>query len=142
MDAELERRLARRAASQSGLITRRELLKIGFTEHQIRNRVNSGWLVVLHRNVYLAAGAPLTDAVRLQAAAMVTGGVASHRSAAHLLGLVDVRPSRPELTIGPTANNRGPFIMHRSGDLQRRDTTTVSGVSTTNATRTLVDRGR
>jgi very-short-patch-repair endonuclease len=57
------------------------------------------------------------------------------------LGLVDFAPSRPELTIGATANNRGPFITHRSSDLISRDTTTVTGVLATNATRSLVDLG-
>ncbi|MEO5837885.1 MAG: hypothetical protein ABIQ73_14330 [Acidimicrobiales bacterium] len=141
MDAELERRLAGRAAPQSGLITRRQLLAVGFSDHQIRGRISSGRLIVLHRSVYLVAGAPLNDAVWLQAATLATGGVASHRSAAHLLGLVDSPPSRPEVTIDPCRSNRGPFITHRSGDLLRRDTTTVHGVSTTNATRTLVDLG-
>ena len=89
----------------------------------------------------LVAGAPLTEVVRLQAATLVTGGLASHRSAAHLLGLIDFGPSRPEITIGPTGNNRGPFITHRSGDLRRLDTISVGGVLTTNATRTLIDLG-
>ena len=141
MDAELERRLARRAASQSGLITRQQLLKIGFSDHQIRGRVTSARLVVLHRSVYLVAGAPLNDAVWLQAATLVTGGVASHRSAAHLLGLIDSSPSRPEITIDSTGGVRAPFIMHRSADLLSRDTTSVNGVPTTNATRTLIDLG-
>jgi hypothetical protein len=57
------------------------------------------------------------------------------------LGLVDFAPSRPELTIGATANNRGSFITHRSSDLLSRDKSTVTGVLTTNATRTLVDLG-
>ena len=34
-----------------------------------------------------------------------------------------------------------PFITHRSADLLGRDTTSVNGVSTTNATRTLIDLG-
>lgn len=141
MDAALERRLARRAASQSGLITRPQLLAIGLSDRVLAGHVRSGRFLALHRGVFLVAGAPLTDAVRLQAATLATGGVASHRSAARVLGLVDVGPSRPELTIGSTANNRGPFITHRSGDLQRRDTSTVNGIPTTNATRTLVDLG-
>src|SRR5687767_14478979 len=117
MDAEIERRLARRAASQSGLVTRTQLLGIGLSAHQVKGCVSSGRLFVLHPGVYLVAGAPLTDGVRLQAATLVTGGLASHRSAAHLLGLIDLGPSRAEITIGPTGNNRGPFITHRSGDL-------------------------
>jgi predicted transcriptional regulator of viral defense system len=141
MDAELERRLARRAASQSGLITRAQLLSIGFTDHQIIGWIRRGRLVALHRGVYLVGGAPLNDLVRLHAATLATKGVASHRSAAHALGLVDVGPSRPEITIDSTANNRGPFITHRSADLLRRDTLRVKGLQTTNATRTLVDLG-
>ena len=141
MDAELERRLARRAASQSGLITRTQLLGMGLTAHQVKGCVGSGRLVTLHPGVYLVGGAPLTEAVRLRGATLVTGGLASHRSAAHLLHLIDVGPSRPEITIGPTGNNRGPFITHRSADLVRHDTSRVDGVPTTNATRTLVDLG-
>jgi len=141
MDAELERRLARRAASQSGLVSRRQLVAIGFTDHQIKGRVANGRLRALHRGIYLLGGAPLTDLVRLQAATLATNGVASHRSAAHIFGLVDVAPTRPEITIDAAANSRGPFIAHRCGDLQSRDTISINGVATTNATRTLVDLG-
>jgi predicted transcriptional regulator of viral defense system len=141
MDAELERRLAGRATPQSGLITRRQLLACGFSDRMIQGRVCNGRLIALHRGVYLVAGVPCTDAVRLQAAILATGGLASHRSAAHILGLVDIGPSRPEITITSTGNNRGPFITHRSADLLSRDTTSVNGLPTTNATRTLIDLG-
>ena len=141
MDAELQRRLARRAASQSGLITRLQLLAIGFTTHQVKGCVGNGRLLVLHRGIYLVGGAALTDSVRLHAATLATKGVASHRSAAHALGLIDIAPTRPEITVDADANSRGPFIVHRSGDLERRDTIAMNGVSTTNATRTLVDLG-
>ena len=40
-----------------------------------------------------------------------------------------------------TGNSRVPFITHRSADLLSRDTTSVNGVPTTNATRTLLDVG-
>jgi hypothetical protein len=141
MDAELERRLAGRAASQSGLITRAQLLSIGFTGHQVKGCVGNGRLLVLHRGIYLVGGAALTDSVRLHAATLATKGVASHRSAAHALGLIDLDPARPEITVDPASNSRGSFIAHRSGDLERRDTISMNGVSTTNATRTLVDLG-
>ena len=141
MDAEFERRLARRAASQSGLIKRQQLLAIGLSDRQVDGCIRGGRLVTLHRGVFLVAGAPLNDAVRLRAATLITGGVASHRSAAHLLGLIDSPPSRPEIILGPTGNTRVPFITHRSADLLSRDTTSVNGVPTTNATRTLIDLG-
>jgi len=141
MDAELERRLARRAATQSGLITRKQLIAIGCSDRQVDGCIRRGRLIALHRGVFLVAGAPLNDAVRLRAATLSTGGVASHRSAAHLLGLIDSPPSRPEIILGPTGNTRVPFITHRSADLLSRDTTSVNGVPTTNATRTLLDLG-
>src|SRR6476659_157021 len=117
MDAELERRLARRRSLR--------LRRNGSPGNRIHRRLDllgSGRLVTAHPGVYLVGGAPLTKAARLRAATLVTGGLASHRSAAHLLHLIDVGPSRPEITIGPTGNNRGPFITHRSADLVRHDT--------------------
>ena len=141
MDAELERRLARRAATQSGLITRKQLLAIGFTDRQIDGLLSRGRLVAVYRGVLLIAGAPLNETVLLQAATLISGGVASHRSAAHLLGLIDSAPSRPEVTIGPSRSVRASFIVHRSSDLLKRDSLRVNAVPTTNATRTLVDLG-
>lgn len=141
MDAELERRIARRASSQSGLITRQQLLEIGCSNRQIDGCMRIGRIAALQRGVFLIAGAPLDDAVRLRAATIRTGGVASHRSAAHLLGLIDSPPARPEIVVGPTGNTRVPFLVHRSGDLSKRDTTSVNGVPATNATRTLLDLG-
>ena len=58
-----------------------------------------------------------------------------------LMAGCDSSPSRPEITIDSTRGVRAPFIMHRSADLLRRDTTRVNGVPTTHATRTLIDLG-
>ena len=134
MDAELERRLARRAASQSGLITRDQLLAIGFTDHQIKGPSATGDCLRFIGVSTSVGGAPLTDLVRLHAATLATNGVASHRSAAHVLRLVDVAPTRPEITVDAAANSRGPFIAHRCGDLQSRDTIAMNGVADANAT--------
>src|SRR5258708_2250891 len=54
---------------------------------------------------------------------------------------VSAPTSRPELILGPPGNTAVPFITHRSADLLIRDTTSVNGVPTTNATRTLLDVG-
>src|SRR5512134_3715962 len=102
MDAELERRLARRAASQSGLITRSQLTSIGLRVGQIDGCVKRGRLTVIYSGVYLASGAPVDDEVRLRAATLTTEGFASHRSAGFLLGLNDSAPSRPEVVITST----------------------------------------
>jgi very-short-patch-repair endonuclease len=141
MDVVLERRLARRAAKQLGLMTRPQLVKIGLSRGQIARLVDSGRLVEIVGGVYLVGGAPANDLVHLAAACLATGGVASHRSAGHLQGLVDLAPSRPEVTVGPTKGSRQGPVVHRSMDLVARDIIRVDGIRTTNATRTLIDLG-
>jgi very-short-patch-repair endonuclease len=91
--------------------------------------------------VYRLAGAPWHPDTALHAAVLSSGGVASLRSAAHLLGLIDDRPARPEITLAPPRRFRGDAIVHHSHDLVRRDLTTIDGIRTTNATRTLLDLG-
>lgn len=141
MDVVLERRLARRAAKQLGLITRPQLVGIGLSRGQIARLLESGRLVEIVGRVYLVGGAAANDRVELAAACLATGGVASHRSAAHLHGLVDLGPTRAEVTVGPTQGARQGPVVHRSMDLLARDIVRVDGIRTTNATRTLIDLG-
>jgi very-short-patch-repair endonuclease len=141
MDVVLQRRLARRATQQSGLITRDQLRAIGLSDGQIPRLVRTGRLNPCSSGVYLVPGSPGGPLVDLAATCLSTAGVASHRSAAHLLGLIDQPPARPEVTIGPTKSMRHPAILHRSSDLMRRDLTHVDSIRTTNATRTIIDLG-
>ena len=96
----------------------------------------------MHPSVYRIAGSALVEDIGLAAGLLLTDGAASHRSAAYLLGLVDVSPSAPEITVGvaqshPTAG----LILHRSSDLLGGDLIRIRGLRCTNATRTLVDLG-
>jgi hypothetical protein len=141
MDVVLERRLARRAATQSGLITRPQLVAIGLSRGQIARLLESGRLVTVTGDVYLIGGVPCGERIQLAAACLATGGVASHRSAAHLQGLVDLAPSRSEVTVGSTHGGRKGLLLHRSCDLLPRDIIRIDGIRTTNATRTLIDLG-
>ena len=141
MDVVLERRLARRAAKQLGLMTRPQLVKVGLSRGQIARLVDSDRLVEIVGGVYLVGGAAANDLVELAAACLATGGVASHRSAAHLHGLVDLAPSRSEVTVAYTHGARQGPLVHRSRDLVPRDIIRIDGIRTTNATRTLIDLG-
>jgi very-short-patch-repair endonuclease len=141
MDVVLERRLARRAAKQLGLVTRHQLVDIGLSRGQIARLVHARRLVGITGDVYLVGGAPSSDVVQLAAACLATGGVASHRSAAQLHGLVDHAPSRSEVTIGSTQSMRQGLLLHRSRDLAARDIVRMHGIRATNATRTLIDLG-
>lgn len=141
MDVVLERRLARRASQQLGLITREQLVTIGLSEGQIIRMLTSERLTRCGESVYRIGGAPIDERVELAAACLVTNGVASHRSAAFALGLIDHSPARPEVTVAQSKGHRQGPIVHRSRDLLPRDVVRVQGIRTTNATRTLIDLG-
>ena len=141
MDVVFERRLAGRAATQLGLVTRQQLKASRLSRGQIARLIAVGRLVEMYGGVYLVGGAPRNDAVDLAAACLATGGVASHRSAAHLHGLIDLTPYRSEVTVGSTKGVRQGPVVHRSADLIARDVIRVQGIRTTNPTRTLIDLG-
>lgn len=137
-----ERVLHRIAARRHGLASRSDLRRAGFSDRQIARRVESGRLVRVAPAVFdVAPGSPHPRR-RLHAAVLTTGGLASHRSAAWLLGLVADEPRRHEVTLPPGRSVRNPAaLVHRSETLERRDRTRVDGIATTNAYRTLFDLG-
>ena len=62
---------------------------MGLTEHQIRHRIDTGRLIVIHRGVYALGPAPLDDVGRWRAAVLVAGsdGWLSHRAGSAHWGL-------------------------------------------------------
>ena len=96
-----ERGLAELAARQHGVVSLEQLVTIGFSPRAVARRVQSGRLHRLHRGVY-AAGHPRVSLRGHWLAATLAGGegvVLSHRSAAHLRGLID-RSGAAEITSG------------------------------------------
>lgn len=136
------RRIAALSASQQGLVTRAQLFELGRSKSQIDHAVATHDLSLVHPGVYRIAGSVLTYDAALAAGLLSTEGAASHRSAAHLLGLVDSRPSRPEITVGTTKSQKtAGLILHRSRDLAPADCCRIRGLRCTTATRTLIDLG-
>jgi len=88
-------------ARQYGVISRRQLLEVGATAEQIRRWVGAGRLAVVHRGVYVLAGAPPTPEQTTLAAVLGagTGAAASHASAAWLWGLMPSPPQHPEVVV-------------------------------------------
>src|SRR5207247_6970368 len=74
----------RLAARQHSLVTRRQWLDEGLSERQLDRALSKSALVVVHPGVYAIRGAKSFHERDVMAACLATGGVASHRCAAHL----------------------------------------------------------
>jgi len=130
------------AARNHGLVTRAQAADLQISTAALDKRVRDGRLLVVHRGVYRAAGAPVTWSSRLLAACLATGGVASHRSAATLLGVRDARRGPPEVTTERALRSRQDVPrIHRSRDLHKATLLTIDGIPTTAPSRLAVDLG-
>jgi very-short-patch-repair endonuclease len=137
-----ELRLQGIAARQHGLASRPQLLRLGFTTREITGRVaRSTWARAAPR-VYDVAPASFDPCRALHAAALSADGWASHRGAAWLLGYVDRMPDRPSVVIAEGRHLHGIAAdVYRSRHLEARERTTVDGIASTSAVRTLLDLG-
>jgi very-short-patch-repair endonuclease len=130
------------AGRQHGIVTRRQLLELGFNAREIEHRVGRGRLHLAMRGVYAVGWPRLTRERRWMAAVLACGDGAmlSHRSAAAVWristekrGLIDVSvPRRCELK-RPGLHVRG------RPSLSPADITTSHGLPVTGVARTLVD---
>lgn len=135
--------LARRlAARQHGVIARRQLRAAGFGEGAIAHAIRVRHLYRIFRGVY-AWGLPGVGwRGRIQAAVLACGkgAVASHRSAAALLGLADEAPVVVDV-IAPTSRGRNidGIRLHRVRPPRPEEIRTLAGIPCTSPARTLVD---
>jgi very-short-patch-repair endonuclease len=134
------RALAGLAVRQDGVVTRAQLLRLGFSADEVRNRVRSGWLAPIYRGVY-AIGA-LSDRGRARAAVLATGphSAASWHTAVALHRITSSMPAvlHVSLTRGHR-RSRKDLIIHRG--LEPADVTHVHGIPVTTPRRTLQDLG-
>jgi predicted transcriptional regulator of viral defense system len=137
----LDPRLADLAARQHAVVTRSQLVALGFRDDAIACRVRAGWLVRVHRGVLAVGRQPLTLRGRLMAAACSAGegAVLSHLSAAVLWNLLPERGPRIDVTVSSSARKGGRLvIVHRSA-LPEREVTIQNGIPVTTPARTLLD---
>jgi very-short-patch-repair endonuclease len=132
--------------AHDGLITRADALAIGLTPKQIEGRLDRREWESLFPKVYRATASQRSAHQTLRAACLAggPGAVASHQSAAWLLGLLARPPATPHITTraGDRHGQRLPgVIVHRSTDLDRGQTKVTKGIPHTDALRTLVDLG-
>jgi predicted transcriptional regulator of viral defense system len=130
------------AARQHGAISRRQALAVRLTRNQIAGRVASGRWRGAARGVFVVAAVPETWEQRAAVACLAgpSGTVASHLTAAALLGLVEP-PAVPEVTVPAGASSRvSGVVVHRLRHLlDAHDLSTIRGIPSTSAARTIVD---
>lgn len=131
------------AETQFGVISRVQLIALGFTEHQIDRRVRVGRLVRMFPGVYRVAGAPTTGRQRAFAAILWLGdeAVVSHLTGATLLHFDGCKTSDLQLSVPNTVRKRADddLTIHRVHSIPLIDRVTVDGIACTSATRTLID---
>jgi very-short-patch-repair endonuclease len=134
--------IAKLAAAQHGVVSRRQLLRIGASRTAIDHRIAVRRLLPIHLGVY-AVGHAALRITGVYGAAVLAGGdgaVASHRSAAHLLGLLAGGGGLIDVTVPRRGSRRRPGLrIHTARELHRDDVTVHEGVPCTSVARTLLD---
>lgn len=129
------------AERQYGIVTRRQLLGLGFTAKSIEHRVGRGRLHLITRGVYAVGWSRLTRERRWMAAVLACGEEAalSHRSAAELWG-IGRETSRIDVSVRhSTKVRRRGLKVHRRPTLRPDDVVNRNGIPVTSPTRTLID---
>jgi Transcriptional regulator, AbiEi antitoxin len=132
---------AEAAARRHGVVSSRQLERLGYSRRRISREVAAGRLHRLHRGVYAVGHAAVPPYGRLLAAVLShgTGAVASHGSAAWLWGISSVLPKLPEVTATASRHRREDVRVHSSQALNAEDRASVEGVPVTAVPRTLLD---
>ena len=112
------------------MVSRRQLVDLGFTDNQILDRVRDGWLHRLHHTVFAVGHTRLNDRAHLFAALLTFGPHAflSHRTVAAVHGLRAVSLREIEVTIpGTGGRSRDGCVVHRSRKEPHRDEVRTHG---------------
>jgi very-short-patch-repair endonuclease len=131
-----DREIARLASRSHGVVTRRDLLRAGITDAEIKHRLSFGALFPEHRGVYrVGHRAPSVEAWYLAAVrACGERALLSDRAAAYIWGVVRGAAPPPEV-VAPTYRRVKGVVVHR-GD---RKGTRHRGIPITTVPQTLVD---
>jgi very-short-patch-repair endonuclease len=132
----------RLAARQHGVISRKQLLDLGFTKHAIQHRVSTGRLFPIHRAVFSVGRPELDLHGRCMAAVLACGprALVSHETAAELWGIRSSRDGPIEISVPLTVQRSLTGVrLHRRRSLGDQDRAVKSRIPLTSPVRTLVD---
>jgi very-short-patch-repair endonuclease len=124
------------------VLTRRDLLALGYTPAGVKHRVETGRLHLISRGIYVVGRRELTPRGRWMAAVLACGddAVLSHRSAAELWGIAHEEKGRIDVTV------RRRSFPHRTGlkvrsrpSLPSRSLTSRFRIPVTSPVQSLID---
>jgi transcriptional regulator with AbiEi antitoxin domain of type IV toxin-antitoxin system len=124
------------------VVTRGQLLELGFRSKAIQHRIDAGRLHPVRRGVYAVGRPELTLHGRWMAAVLCCGREAalSHESAAALWGIRPVRRGPIEVSV-PAQHRRSPpgMVVHRRAAHGPAAVTRCQGIPVTSPVSTLID---
>lgn len=137
------KRLMALATGQLGAFTRSQAHAHGLSDHQLRSRVQSGFLVQTGPNAFRVAGAPHTKEAELWQLVLDIGEPVwiSGPTAAALHGFDGFTLTRPYHVMVPRDRfvTRSGVKTHRSNVIEPIDRTHVGGLPVLSPTRTIID---
>ncbi len=129
------------AGQQHGAVARWQLLLRGVTEQELKSRIASGYLLPVHRGVYLV-GHLATAPLAYEAAASLAyrnGAVISHRSAAKIHKLLPWPPSGSVWVTTARGDSDRKGLTVRGATLDPQDITINERIPITTPARTILD---
>lgn len=137
-----ERSILAAASAQHGVLSAKQLRKLGFDDHDISRRVRLHRLRRVHAGVFMTGAGKLDLPAGAMAAVLAVGldSVASYRTAAELWGLRDWHSSRPEVT-APTRGRRchPGIVVHTTRNFWPESHTKLGPIPITSPSQTLLD---
>ena len=138
-----DERIQMLAATQHGVVARRQLRELRISRQNLRSRISRGLLLPCGPQALVVAGSPPTWQQELMVAMVDAGpgAAVSHESAAALLGLPGYWPGPVEIS-RPRGPQRGvPMVgqVHESRLLPEHHVTVLDGLRVTTVPRTLFD---
>lgn len=133
--------LARVAERQHGVVSARQLRRLGFSAAAVGRMGRAGRLHRIHRGVYAVGHAKISDHGRCLAAVLACGrgAVLSHAAAGWLWGLVLACPSRIDVTVPSHGRRHAGIALHHSSTLLPEEWGRMAEIPVTALARTLLD---
>jgi very-short-patch-repair endonuclease len=138
----LGREVWRTAATQHGVVARRQLLEFGLSAQAIQHRIEKGRLHPVERGVYALGRPELSRRGQWMAAVLSRGSRAalSYGSAAALWGIDKERHGSIEISVSSgSARSRSGVLVYRRTNLPASDLTVSRGIPVTSVVRTFID---